>query len=29
MISAGNFQGYQGGVFPTTRSIAFNVKLRF
>jgi hypothetical protein len=29
MISAGNFQGYQGGVFPTTRSIALNVKLRF
>jgi TonB-linked SusC/RagA family outer membrane protein len=29
MISAGNLQGYQGGVFPTTRSIALNVKLRF
>ncbi len=29
MISAGNFQGYQGGVFPTTRSIALNVRLRF
>lgn len=29
MISAGNYQGYQGGVYPTTRTIAFNVRLRF
>lgn len=29
MISAGNYQGYQGGVFPTTRTLAFNVRLRF
>lgn len=29
MISAGNYQGYQGGVYPATRTIAFNVRLRF
>lgn len=28
-ISAGNIQGYQGGSYPTTRNIGFNVKLRF
>ena len=29
MMSSGNLQGYQGGAYPTTRTIAFNVKLRF
>jgi TonB-linked SusC/RagA family outer membrane protein len=28
-ISSGNLQGYQGGAYPTTRTIAFNVRLRF
>ena len=28
-ISAGNIQGYQGGAYPTTRTIGFNAKLRF
>jgi TonB-linked SusC/RagA family outer membrane protein len=28
-ISAGNLQGYQGGAFPSVRTFAFNVKLRF
>ena len=28
-VSAGNLQGYQVGAYPTTRSIGFNVKLRF
>ncbi len=28
-ISSGNLQGYQGGAYPTTRTIAFNLKLRF
>jgi outer membrane receptor protein involved in Fe transport len=28
-ISAGNLQGYQGGAYPTTRTFAFNMKLRF
>jgi hypothetical protein len=28
-ISAGNLQGYQSGAYPTTRTFAFNVKLRF
>jgi TonB-linked SusC/RagA family outer membrane protein len=28
-ISAGNFQGYQGGAYPTMRNLAFNVKFRF
>ncbi len=28
-ISAGNLQGYQSGAYPTTRTMAFNVKLRF
>lgn len=28
-ISSGNLQGYQSGAYPTTRSIGFNVKLRF
>jgi TonB-linked SusC/RagA family outer membrane protein len=27
--SSGNFQGYQGGAYPTTRNIGFNIKLRF
>lgn len=29
IISAGNLQGYQGGAYPTTRTIAFNLRLRF
>lgn len=28
-LSAGNLQGYQSGAYPTTRTMAFNVKLRF
>ncbi len=28
-LSAGNFQGYQSGAYPTTRSVGFNVKLVF
>lgn len=28
-ISAGNLQGYQGGAYPSVRTFAFNVKLRF
>lgn len=28
-LSSGNLQGYQVGAYPTTRTIAFNVKLRF
>ncbi len=28
-ISSGNLQGYQGGAYPTTRNIGFNIKLRF
>ena len=28
-VSSGNLQGYQVGAYPTTRSIGFNVKLRF
>jgi len=28
-ISSGNLQGYQSGAYPTTRTFAFNVKLRF
>lgn len=28
-LAAGNFQGYQSGAFPTTRTFTFNVKLRF
>ncbi len=28
-ISSGNAQGYQGGSYPTTRNIGFNVRLRF
>lgn len=28
-ISSGNLQGYQGGAYPTTRTIAFNLRLRF
>jgi|GraSoiStandDraft_4_1057263.scaffolds.fasta_scaffold00166_19 TonB-linked SusC/RagA family outer membrane protein len=28
-LSSGNLQGYQGGAYPTTRTIAFNLKLRF
>jgi hypothetical protein len=27
--SSGNVQGYQGGAYPTTRTIGFNLKLRF
>ena len=29
IISAGNFQGYQGGAYPTVRTFAINAKLRF
>jgi hypothetical protein len=29
IISAGNLQGYQGGAYPSVRTYAFNVKLRF
>lgn len=29
IISAGNLQGYQGGAYPTTRTLAFNLRLRF
>lgn len=28
-LSSGNIQGYQSGAYPTTRSIAFNVRLKF
>ncbi|HET9429684.1 MAG TPA: SusC/RagA family TonB-linked outer membrane protein, partial [Chitinophagaceae bacterium] len=28
-ISAGNLQGYQGGAYPSVRTFAFNVKLKF
>ncbi len=28
-ISSGNLQGYQGGAYPTTRTFAFNIRLRF
>lgn len=28
-ISSGNLQGYQGGAYPSVRTLAFNVKLRF
>ena len=28
-ISSGNIQGYQGGSYPATQNIGFNVKLRF
>jgi TonB dependent receptor-like, beta-barrel len=28
-LSSGNLQGYQGGAYPTTRTIALNLKLRF
>lgn len=28
-ISSGNLQGYQGGAYPSVRTFAFNVKLRF
>ncbi len=29
VASAGNLQGYQGGAYPNTRTITFNVKIRF
>jgi len=29
IISAGNIQGYQGGAYPTTRTLSFNLRLRF
>jgi TonB-linked SusC/RagA family outer membrane protein len=29
LISAGNLQGYQSGAYPTTRTMTFNVRLRF
>lgn len=29
IISAGNLQGYQGGAYPTVRTLALNLKLRF
>jgi outer membrane receptor protein involved in Fe transport len=28
-LTAGNIQGYQSGAFPTTRTLGFNLKLRF
>ena len=28
-LSSGNIQGYQSGAYPTTRSIGFNVRLKF
>ncbi len=28
-LSAGNIQGYQSGAYPTTRSIGFNVRIKF
>jgi TonB-linked SusC/RagA family outer membrane protein len=28
-ISSGNLQGYQGGAYPTTRTLALNARLRF
>ncbi|HEX2845915.1 MAG TPA: SusC/RagA family TonB-linked outer membrane protein [Chitinophagaceae bacterium] len=28
-MSSGNLQGYQGGAYPTTRTFAFNIRLRF
>jgi len=28
-MSSGNLQGYQGGAYPTVRTLAFNVKLNF
>jgi len=28
-VSAGNFQGYQVGAYPTVRTVSFNLKLRF
>ena len=28
-LSSGNLQGYQSGAYPTTRTIGFNVKLKF
>lgn len=28
-VSSGNLQGYQTGAYPTTRTVAFNLKLRF
>ncbi|MDQ6845050.1 MAG: SusC/RagA family TonB-linked outer membrane protein [Bacteroidota bacterium] len=29
MIASGNLQGYQSGAYPTTRTFAFNIKLKF
>lgn len=29
IISAGNLQGYQGGAYPSVRTLTFNLKLRF
>ncbi len=29
IVSSGNLNGYQSGAYPTTRTFAFNVKLRF
>jgi TonB-linked SusC/RagA family outer membrane protein len=28
-LSSGNLQGYQGGAYPTTRNIGFNLRLKF
>jgi hypothetical protein len=28
-LSSGNLQGFQAGSYPTTRTISFNLKLRF
>ncbi len=29
IISSGNYQGYQSGAYPTTRTFTFNIKLKF
>ncbi|HEX8314701.1 MAG TPA: SusC/RagA family TonB-linked outer membrane protein, partial [Flavisolibacter sp.] len=29
IVSSGNLQGYQSGAYPTTRTVAFNLRLRF
>jgi hypothetical protein len=29
IVSAGNLQGYQSGAYPTTRTVSFNLRLRF
>lgn len=29
IVSSGNLQGYQGGAYPTTRTLTFNLRVRF